>query len=151
VGWTGQERWRCDRGTRAVTEVVFHFITKDSECAADKSSNAIWVTTRASPFDEIAQFENRWNVTTMTGIEGETFEVGGEISETMDAWPALTGSLPLHIADHPSRFSQWAMPAREEDHNSGAQRRVQLPGRFFAEATVEEIGDGDPTSPITPQ
>jgi len=134
-----------------VTQVVLHFIAKDNECAAYKSSNAIWVTTCASPIDEIAQFENGRNVTAKTRVEGETFEVGREVSETMDARPALTGSLLLHVADHPSRFSQWAMPAREEDHDSGAQRRVQLPGRFFAEATVEEVGDGDPTSPITPQ
>jgi hypothetical protein len=122
VSWTWQKRWCFDRGAGAVAEVLFHLITKDNECAADKSSNAIWVTTRTSAVDEVAQFENGRNVTTESGrIEGETFEVGCEVSETMDAGPTLTGSLALHVTDHSSRLSQWAMRARKEDDDPGAQ------------------------------
>jgi ABC-type uncharacterized transport system permease subunit len=102
--------------------VVFHLVAKDDECAADKSSNAIWVSTRTAAVDEIAQLENGRNVTTVTRrIEGKTFEVRSEVSETMDAGPALAGTLSLHIADHSSRLSQWAMRARKEDDDSGAQ------------------------------
>ena len=132
-----------------MAEVLFHLVTKDNECAADKSSNAIRVTASTSPVDEVAQFENGRNVTTETRrIEGETFEVCCEVGETMDAGPALTGSLALHVADHSSRLGQRAVRARKEDDDPGAQRRMQLPGRFFAQATVEEVGDRDPTSPV---
>ena len=135
-----------------MADVFVHFVTKDNECAADKSGDAIRVSTSTPPVDEIAQFENRRDAADETPrTEGEHLEVGSEVSETMDAGPALTGPLSLHVADHPSRLSQWAVPARKEDDDSGAQRRVQLAGRFFAEATVEEVGDGDPASPIAPQ
>jgi hypothetical protein len=129
--------------------MVLYFITKDDECAADKSGNAIWVTTSTSPVDEIAQFENGWKVTTETcRIESENFEVASKVSEAMDAWSALTGSLLLHVADHSSRLGQGAMSAWQKDDDAGAQRRVQLPGRLFAEATVEKVGDRDPSSPV---
>ena len=149
---TGQECRRRTRGTGAVAEVGFHFIAKHDERASDESGNAIWVTTSASPFDEIAQFENGRKAATETHwIEGENFEVGGKISEAMDAGSALPGSLLLHVANHASRLSQRAMGSRQQGDDAGAQRGVQLPGRLFAEATLEEVGDRDPSSSVATQ
>jgi hypothetical protein len=103
--------------------VGIHVITKDNERAADKPSDAIWMTTGAPAVNEITQFENGWESTTEARrIEGETLEVCGEIGETMNAGSALTGSLSLHVTDHPSRLSQRAKHAREEDNHSGAER-----------------------------
>ena len=67
--------------------------------------------------------------------------MGSEFSEAMDTGPTLTSSLSLHVADDSSRFSQGAMAAREQDDDSGTQRGVQLPGRFFAETAVEKVRD----------
>jgi hypothetical protein len=131
--------------------VGIHFITKDNQSGADKPSDAIWMTTGAPAVNEIAQFENGREATTEAcRIEGETLEVCGEVGETMNAGPALTGSLSLHVTDHPSGLSKWAERAGKEGNNPRAERRVQLAGRLFGEAAVEEIGNGDPASSITP-
>ena len=86
-----------------MAEVLVDFITKDNECRADKPGDAIRVTTGAPTFNQVAQFYN-WRKATaeVRRIESETLEVCGQIGKTMNAGPALTGPLSLHVANHPS-------------------------------------------------
>jgi hypothetical protein len=146
-----QQRRAVDRGAGTAAKVLVHFFTKDNQCTTDEPCDAIWMTTGAPAVNEIAQFENGREATTEARrIEGETLEVCGEVGETMNAGPALTGSLSLHVTDHPSGLSKWAKHAGKECNHSGAEGRVEPAGRLFGEAAVKEIGNGNPAPPISP-
>jgi hypothetical protein len=98
-----QQRRSIDRGAGTTAKVLVYFFTKDNECTADKPCDAIWVTTGAPTVNEIAQLENgRETIAELRRIKGETLEVCCEVGEPVDAGPALTGCLSLHVADHPS-------------------------------------------------
>ena len=84
-------------------------------------------------------------------VKRQGFHVSGQISQTVHAGPALTCTLPFHVADHSSRLGQGTARSGEYSDNSGTQRRSKLASSLLGQAALEDVGHGDPASSVAPE